>query len=138
MAAHKKTFNMDVVRTTAVVHIQKLSASEKRVTVKSVVQSMLAEDTSIAPTRLVLLLKELSRTDSLDGFYLLRGRGFVHTDDVPRTKKTHKPKVKRRSKKQLTPSALAKEIEQQEQDAAIEEFRALCREKYRKELGLAS
>lgn len=135
MAAPKKTFDMDVVSATAVTQVKALAKSDKRVTVDGVVQAMLAAGSDIATTRLGFLLKELSDTNRLEGFYLRRGSGFVHESDVPRPKKTRKRKAKAEV---VTPSTLAAEIDKQEEEAALEEFRASCREKHRKALGLAS
>ncbi len=142
MAAPKKTFDMEAVSQAAVVQVTALLKSGTKVTVEGVIASMLAAGSDIAPTRLAVLLKELSDTNRLGGFYLRRGRGFVHEEESPRTtKKVRKPKAKAKAKTKkvaVTPSTLAEEIDKQEEQAAMEEYRASRREHHRKALGLAS
>lgn len=140
MAAPKKTFDMDAVSKDATAQIKDLAQGDQKVTVEKVVAAMIAAGSDIAPTRLAVLLKELSDSNRLGGFYLRRGLGLVHEDTVPRPKKKRaKAKAKAKAKKAVvTPSTLAKQIDEQEREAAMEEFRAQCRAKHRKALGLAS
>lgn len=138
MAAPKKTFDMDAVSTAAVTQIKDLAQGDSRITVEGVVAAMIAAGSEIAPTRLAVLLKELSDSNRLGGFYLRRGLGLVHEDAVPRPKKKRAKKAKAKKAAAVTPSTLAAEIDKQEQEAAMEEFRAQCRDKHRKALGLAS
>jgi len=138
MAAPKKTFDMEAVSAAAVKQVNAIVQSGQKATVESVIQAMLADGSDIAPTRLAVLLKELSDSNSLEGFYLRRGRGFVHESDTPRPKKKRAKRKAKAKKAEVTPSTLAAEIDKQEQEAAMEEFRAQCREKHRKALGLAS
>lgn len=145
MAAPKKTFDMDAVSKDAITHIQGIAQSGQRVTVEGVVAAMVAAGSVIAPTRLAVLIKALSDSNDLGGFYLRRGKGLVHEDADPRPKKVKKvvkaKKAKKAPKKAkratVTPDTLALEIDRQEEAAALEEFRAQCREKHRKALGLA-
>lgn len=132
MAAPKKTFDMEAVSAAAVKQMTALAKMGERVTVENVVQAMRAEGSDIAPTRIATLLKALSDSNRLGGFYLKRGSGFVHEDTVPRPKKAKKAKAK-----VLTHDKLLAEIDEQERAAALEEYRAACREKHRKALGLA-
>ena len=140
MAASKKMFDMEAVSAAALTQVKALSQGDNRATVEGVVSAMRTAGSDIAPTRLAVLLKELSDSNDLGGFYLRRGRGFVHENDVPRTKKAKKAK-KRAAKKAapaVTPSALRAEIDRQEAEAAEKEYRALARQKARAALGLAS
>lgn len=138
MAAPKKKFDMDAVSKAAVKQVNAAVSSGQRVTVESVIAGMQADGSDIAPTRLAVLLKELSDSNRLEGFYLRRGRGFVHENDVPRSTKKAKKRKKAAPKAVVTPSKLAAEIDAQEEAAAQEEYRAARREHYRKVLGLAS
>ena len=142
MAAKKKTFDMDAVGKAALTVLKAQTKGGSKATVSSVIEGMRAEGSDIAPTRLAVLLKELSDSDSLGGFYCRRGNGFVHSDAVPRT---NKPKAKAKAKKstkrakkapQLNPANLAAEIDKQEEAAALEEYRAVSRAKARAALGL--
>lgn len=97
---------------------------------------------TIAVTRLATLLKELSDDNRLEGYYLRRGHGFVHQDNVPRPTKKRKSSKRKTSKKNasaksaVTPKSIADEIRAQERQAAEEEFRTQVRAEERKRLGL--
>jgi len=142
MAAPKKKFDMEAVSKAAVAVLNAQTQSGGKVTATSLIQDMVSDGSTIAATRLAVLIKELSDSNRLEGFYLCRGRGFVHENDVPRSAKVTKAKSKKskKSKKQaaatLTPNAIAAEIDRQEAEAAENEYRELARQRARAALGL--
>jgi len=143
MAAPKKTFDMEAVGKAAVAAVSTQTHNGGTATVASVIDGMQKSGSDIATTRLKVLLKELSDANRLEGFYLRRGSGFVHENDVPRTAKVavNKPKkAKKKAKKsaapKLSPSSIAEEIRAQERQAAEDEYRAQVRAEERTRLGL--
>ena len=145
MAAPKKKFDMEAVSKAAVTQVNALVQSGKRATAESVIQAMRNAGSDIAPTRLATLLKQLSDSNRLEGFYLRRGHGFVHQDNVPRSAKKAPKKSKSKAAKApkakaqsaVNPSTIAAEIDRQEAEAAEKEYRAQARQKARAALGLA-
>jgi len=135
MPAKRKNHDLEKLSKTAVKHMTALAKQGEKPTAETVVKTLLTEGVEIAPTTLTTLLKQLSDSDKLDGFYLKRGCGFVHENNVPR-KKRAKRAAKRSENTVISPDLLSQEIDEQERVAAEQELRDTRRVHWRKHFGL--
>lgn len=145
MSRPSNVHDMDKLSKAAVKRLQAMTAANEKATVETVVAGLAVDGVDTAPTTLAVLLKKLADDNQLNGFYLRRGRGFVHEGTVPRDTKPAKAAkkakaTKKRAKKApvITPDALAKEIDEQERLAAEAELREARKAHWRSKLGLAS